>query len=317
MRLPKLGRWFDLTPRHTPPANCRGFRPRLEALDDRTLPSTFTVTTKLDAGAGSLRQAVLDANGKLGSDTIVFAKGVNGTITLTSGELLISGSVTINGPGAAQLSVSGNDSSRVFDMTSGLNVAINGLTITHGFALDQGGGILNQGSTLALSADVLSQNVVLGSSATDSARGGGLRSLDGDLTITGCTITSNQALGGTSSFGGLCEGGGIHIDAGTATISNSTFTGNIARGSNGLTGIAPGTAIGGAITSVTAPLTITGSTFRSNSAVGGNDGIGLFAGQGEGGAIASDALTITGSTFSRNSAIGGNGVTGGDGGSAF
>jgi hypothetical protein len=86
-----------------------------------------------------------------------FAAGLHGTITLTSGELLITRSVTVNGPGANQLSVSGNNSSRVFDMTSGLNVAINGLTMTQGHALDQGGGILNQGSTLTLSADVLSQ----------------------------------------------------------------------------------------------------------------------------------------------------------------
>jgi hypothetical protein len=76
------------------------------------------------------------------------------------------------------------------------HVAINGLTITHGFAHDQGGGILNQGSTLTLSADVLSQNVVLGSSAAAFALGGGLESLAGDLTIAGCTFTGNQALGG-------------------------------------------------------------------------------------------------------------------------
>ena len=130
--------------------------------------------------------------------------------------------------------------------TTGLNVAINGLTITHGFAAGPGfpvpggvtgllgGGILNQGSNLTLSADVLSQNVVLGSSATDFALGGGLGSLDGDLTITGCTFTGNQALGGTSSEG-IAVGGAIASEAGNVTISNSTFTGNQARGSNGVT----------------------------------------------------------------------------------
>ena len=64
-----------------------------------------------------------------------------------------------------------------------------------------GGGILNQGSNLTLSADVLSQNVALGTSAVAIALGGGLGSLDGDLTISGCTFTGNQALGGTSSEG--------------------------------------------------------------------------------------------------------------------
>ena len=67
-------------------------------------------------------------------------------------------------------------------------------------ALEQAGGILNQGGNLTLSADVLSQNVASGSTTT-AGRGGGLRSLAGTLTVTGCTITGNQALGGTSSVG--------------------------------------------------------------------------------------------------------------------
>src|SRR5262245_23811297 len=121
MRLPKLGRWFALMPRGMAQANRRHFHPRLEALEDRTLPSTFTVINTLDSGPGSLRQAVLDANDPVlhpGPDTIVFAKGVSGTIKLTSGELLITDSVTINGPGANKLSVSGNNASRIFDITT-------------------------------------------------------------------------------------------------------------------------------------------------------------------------------------------------------
>jgi hypothetical protein len=148
--------------------------PRLEALEDRTVLSTFLVSNLNDSGTGSLRAEIAAANAHPGADEIDFASGLTGTITLTSGELLITDSVTINGPGASQLSVSGNNSSRVFDMTSGLDVTINDLTITHGFALDQAGGILNQGSNLTLSNDVLSQNVVLGSSTTNGARGGGL-----------------------------------------------------------------------------------------------------------------------------------------------
>src|SRR5262249_53058929 len=61
-----------------PPASlgCRyGARPFLERLEDRTVPSTFTVTNTLDSGAGSLRQAILDANDSSnvgGPDTIAF-----------------------------------------------------------------------------------------------------------------------------------------------------------------------------------------------------------------------------------------------------
>ena len=35
---------------------------QVERLDDRTVPSTFTVTNLLDSGSGSLRQAIIDAN---------------------------------------------------------------------------------------------------------------------------------------------------------------------------------------------------------------------------------------------------------------
>lgn len=47
----------------------------LEALEGRTLLSTYTVTNANDSGSGSLRQAILDANAHGGADTIAFAIG--------------------------------------------------------------------------------------------------------------------------------------------------------------------------------------------------------------------------------------------------
>src|SRR5262249_53534847 len=82
-------------------------------------------------GPGSLRQAVLDANAHPGADLIQFAPGLHGTLTLTSGELAITDSVDISGPGANELGVSGNNASRIFEIAAGLNVTITGLTITH------------------------------------------------------------------------------------------------------------------------------------------------------------------------------------------
>src|SRR5687767_7533184 len=85
---------------------------RLEALEDRRVLSTFTVVNLLDSGPDSLRAAVVAANANPGPDAIDF--GVTGSIGLTSGQLEITDSLTISGPGASALTVSGEGVSRVF-----------------------------------------------------------------------------------------------------------------------------------------------------------------------------------------------------------
>jgi hypothetical protein len=257
----------------------------LDVLEDRTLPSTFTVLNLNDGGPGSLRTEVAAANATLGTNTIAFAHGLHGTITLTSGELLISNSVTINGPGANTLSVSGDHASRIFEIAAGLNVTIDGLTITAGFVPDQGAGILNDGSNLTLSGDNLTQNVAFGSGngPNSGGRGGALYSASGTLTITGCQISANQALGGTS-VGGLGIGGGIYILAGSATVSNSTISGNLAHGAcNNTIGVGQA----GGIELASGTLVVSGSTITGNQAVGGANNGGLD-GYGLGGGINSD-----------------------------
>src|SRR5262245_9416613 len=95
-----------------PPAPRARFVPWLEPLEDRMVPTTtFTVLNNFDSGAGSLRQAIVDANTAAGTDTIDFAPSVH-KITLTSGELAITDSLNILGPGAHKLTLSGNDASR-------------------------------------------------------------------------------------------------------------------------------------------------------------------------------------------------------------
>src|SRR5438309_11471621 len=84
-------RW--LFPLKVPSRNRRRpalFRPTLEALEGRAVPSVYHVTTNADSGPGSLRDAVVAANAHAGADQIVFDGGLAGhTITLTSGELLV------------------------------------------------------------------------------------------------------------------------------------------------------------------------------------------------------------------------------------
>src|SRR5213596_2645359 len=82
--------------------------------------NTITVTNPGDIGPGTLREAIA---GALPGDTINFATGL-GTITLTSGELVIDKDLTISGPGSGNLTIqrsadSGTPDFRIFDIWSG------------------------------------------------------------------------------------------------------------------------------------------------------------------------------------------------------
>src|SRR5262249_32085045 len=99
LSLRRWGRAHHSRPRRKPALARQGLVPRLEALEDRTLPSPFTVLNLADSGPGSLRQAVLDANAHPGANVIRFADDLHGTITLTSGQLSITHDLTIRGAG--------------------------------------------------------------------------------------------------------------------------------------------------------------------------------------------------------------------------
>src|SRR5262245_50588969 len=155
----------------------RTARPRLEALEDRALPAmTFTVTNLNDAGAGSLRQAILDANGAAGADVIQFQSGLSGTINLTSGSLQIDDDVNIQGPGANAITLKGNNATRVFFINPGAAtdiVSISGVTITGGRTIPVSG--LNPGAGLLIASGIfnLTDAVVTGNNA-DGGGGGGV-----------------------------------------------------------------------------------------------------------------------------------------------
>ena len=113
------------------------FLPWFHALEERTLLSNIlTVTNTQDSGDGSLRAEVAAAHA---GDTIVFSPKLDGqTITLTSGPILDTGtSLTIQGPGAALLTVSGNNQSGIFNLEPTdasqppFAVSISGLTLAH------------------------------------------------------------------------------------------------------------------------------------------------------------------------------------------
>jgi predicted outer membrane repeat protein len=258
-------------------------RPRLEALEDRWLPSTLTVLNNLDRGSDSLRSEINKAHT---GDTIVFAPSLTGqTITLTTGELLLKKNLTINGPGAGQLTVSGGGASRVFEVASGSQLALSGLTISGGYVgagslLNNGGAIANDPSaTLTVSGCTFTRN--------HSAYKGGAIYNAGTASVTGSTF------GGAFGYGNFAtNGGGIYNEAGaTLTVSSCTLSFNSTN--SGGTG-------GGAIDN-------SGSAKISNCTLSSNATWGPDYGLGNAGAIGNEAggtMTLSGCTLSGNIANG-------------
>jgi hypothetical protein len=272
-------------------------RPRLEALEGRLLPSTFTVVDPGDAGSGSglqgdLRYAVnmANTNGEP-SNQIVFDPSLSGTITLTQGELAISSNLEIDGPGESLLTVSGNQQSGVFDITAASRdqqVRVSNLTIADGVGIRVGsdrlgGGLYNAGATVTLTAVTVTGNSVNG---TNAPAGGGIYNDTGALTLDFCTVTGNSVSGGGSGGGIFDFKGPLVLDS-CMVADNQVFAATHAAFTEG-GGIATSGVTGGE------PVTLTNCTITGNSVAGPN----AFGG---GVQDIAHRLTIDGCTITGNS----------------
>jgi predicted outer membrane repeat protein len=252
----------------------------LGALAVQARAATVTVTNTNDSGPGSLRQALADAND---ADTIIFA--VTGTITLTSGGLMIDKDVTISGPGADQLSIDGNQGDVVFGVDPEKTAAIAGLTIKNGQV-----GIGNAGAL------TVSNCAISGNSS------GGLSNVATSPAFTNATLTIANSIVSDNSGPGIFNE--AFMASATVTILTSTVTANgggiYTRGFEGGTNITVTNCTisdnsadsGGGIYSYWSPVTIVNSTLSDNSA--GTSGGGIYA---EG-----PLVEISNSTVSGNSA---------------
>lgn len=258
------------------------------------LAATITVTSTGDNGPGTLRAALAAASP---GDSIQFA--VTGVIALTSGELLIDKNVTIDGPGANVLTVSRETTAsrfRIFHITPGHTVTIQGITITKGyinFGFVAGGGIYNDHSNLTVNKCIVTGNSTVIQGGFSGGGIGNNAGFSGTATLTiNDSIISNNNIDDNVTFN---IGGGIFNFAlgggtGIVTINNSTISNNRAIEGGAL--FSDGTNDGHAI------VTINNCTFSNNSARN-NGGAIVTAGDENG----HSSLIVTNSTFSGNTLI--------------
>jgi hypothetical protein len=234
----------------------------------------YTVNDTLDPGFTdcatdhcSLRAAIAAANADTSvSHTINFSLIYPTTITLSSLLPEISGTLIISGPGAANLTLSGNGAVRIFKLTSGSSLNLSGVTLRSGYnGVEGGAGIFSDHGSLTITDSVLANGLAGGGD------GGGVNNSGGTLTIIRTTFDHNT---------GFHDGAIASTGTGTLTIVDSLFNSNDAR-------------IGGAIENH-GPMTVTNSTFTGN--------VGRF----NGGAIENfGTLVVTNSTFFNNGSTSG------------
>lgn len=252
--------------------------------------ATYRVTKTADTNDGvcdadcSLREAIAAAAATADNDEVVFSAGVFSApqvITLTGGEIVIAGggSLTVNGTGMKNLTISGNNATRLFGINTGGTVSLNNLTLTGGNGAGaantgRGGALYNNGGVTTLTNVRITGNT--------GANGGGTNNANsGNLTFIGCEISNNTASG---------AGGGMQNFSGTTlTMINTTVSGNTSNST--LTG-------GGGI-QANGTLSFTNTTFSGNRAPSGDGGGLYYNGQG---------LTMTNTTVVNNTATDGGGL---------
>jgi hypothetical protein len=312
------------TPRRAPQGSRKTparYRPRFEALEDRTLLNSYLAATAAD-----LITDIGLANAAGGTNTITLTAppsspytltavnnttdGPNGLPVIAAGDNL---TIVGNGDTIERSTASGTPAFRLFDVAGGGSLTLGDLTLTGGLAQGTGGAVLSSG-TLALLGVTVTSNTALGSKGADGGAdgvpglgggidggaglGGGI-SVGGTATLTNVTLSGNNATGGAGGIGigrvggpgGIGSGGGIFV-GGTATLTNVTLSGNNATGGAGGFGfdnfLRPissgngGDGSGGGIT-VGGTATLTNDTLSGNNATGGAGGIGAFTGSVGGG----------------------------------
>ena len=246
---------------------------------------TITVTSTLDSGSGSLREALVDAQN---GDTIVVP---GGTINLAE-RLQIVHSVTIEGQGPQATVISGSEKNRVFEVESGVTATISGIDIKLGKVSAtkgtpaRGGGIVVEEASLTLAGDRLEENEAAangnGGENGGTAEGGAVYAdAKSEVVLLSSVVRENFARAlGIGSHGGGAAGGGIYA-LGTLRIAGGEVSANTSDAS----GVSGGLAYGGGIAyedaSATRSAAIEDATIAENEV----DAVGETGGTASGGGL--------------------------------
>jgi len=298
-------------------------RLRVEPLEAREVPATFTVTMFADVvnpadGRQSLREAISRANSNPGADTILLKAGTyvqtlqGEDDTNAAGDFDVTDSLTITGVGPVATVIKGSRDDRLFELIGPIAGTFNNLGLRDGGDFGHNGGAVQ-----ARFADIALNNCVVINNVAD--HGGAINADNGSVTVRGSRLTHNL---------GFSAAGAIRMGSGSLLLDRSTVVGNSANAGGGIfadTGavtlfrstVALNTALlaGGGINAKGGDVTLSNSSVRGNLA--GGDGGGIVAGgaavvtnstvtgnrstTGSGGGIRADSATIRDSTINGNS----------------